>query len=634
MWRDAALIAVFVVILRLPFLNQAIQGDDVYYLAGAQHAQIDPLHPNHAQFVYLGQKVDIRGFPHPPMNAWILGVCLAVFGDIEEVRFHAVYIVFSLVAALSMYTLARRFTKRPLWATLLFLAVPAFVINGNSLEADVPHLAFWMAAFALYVAAVDRGRLSLLAASAAAMALAVMTAYQAVAMLPILAVHLWLTRRAWIPGWLALSVSPVTIALWQVYERLSTGALPLNVLSGHMTVYQTLETKWRSALALTAHLGWIVFPVLALIVFRPRKAWQWGLIALAAMGAFAIDPHPLFWISFGAGIAVLAGVATRWREQPFLAAWVLLFFAAALVLFFAGSARYLLPLAGPVAILVTQTLTEPRPLGSGLAAQLAVGIALAAVNYQHWDGYRQFAHRLEKEAGERRVWANSEWGLRYYLEAFGGLPLEKGQPVRPGEIVVSTALGYPQPFSTAGGARTPLADGEIRPALPLRLIGLNTRSGYSTASLGLRPFDITAEPIDRVKAELVVERRPVLEYLPMNAPEAESQIVSGIYPLEDGAWRWTTANAIILLKRPQTVKPVQAVFYIPSVAPARRVTVMLDGARVAEQTYPRDGRYTLASPPIPPGEGDATLVIAVDKTFSAAGDSRELGIILSEVGFR
>ena len=31
------------VLLRVPFLHQAIQGDDVYYLYGAEHAQIDPL---------------------------------------------------------------------------------------------------------------------------------------------------------------------------------------------------------------------------------------------------------------------------------------------------------------------------------------------------------------------------------------------------------------------------------------------------------------------------------------------------------------------------------------------------------------------------------------------------------------
>ena len=65
----------------------------------------------------------MRGHPHPPLNAWILAGLLAMFGDVYEVPFHAAYIVFSLIAAIGMWSLARRFTDWPLGATLLFLAV-------------------------------------------------------------------------------------------------------------------------------------------------------------------------------------------------------------------------------------------------------------------------------------------------------------------------------------------------------------------------------------------------------------------------------------------------------------------------------------------------------------------------------
>ena len=51
------------------------------------------------------------------------------------------YILFSVIAALAMWSLARRFCGKPFLATLLFIAVPAFVVNGNSLEADLPFLA-------------------------------------------------------------------------------------------------------------------------------------------------------------------------------------------------------------------------------------------------------------------------------------------------------------------------------------------------------------------------------------------------------------------------------------------------------------------------------------------------------------
>ena len=95
------LVTIAILALRLPFLNQAIQGDDPYYLYGAEHAQIDPLHPNHARYAFLGQIVDMRGHPHPPLDAWFLGGLLAVKGDVKEVPFHAAFLLFSLIAGYS-----------------------------------------------------------------------------------------------------------------------------------------------------------------------------------------------------------------------------------------------------------------------------------------------------------------------------------------------------------------------------------------------------------------------------------------------------------------------------------------------------------------------------------------------------
>ena len=144
MRRELIIVALFVLILRLPFLNQAIQGDDVNYLYGAEHAQIDPLHPTHTQYAFMGRIVDMRGHPHPPLNAWYLGLLLAVFKDISEVPFHTAYILFSLIAGFSALSLARGFSPHPLAATLLFLVTPTFVINGTSLESDEPFVAFWL----------------------------------------------------------------------------------------------------------------------------------------------------------------------------------------------------------------------------------------------------------------------------------------------------------------------------------------------------------------------------------------------------------------------------------------------------------------------------------------------------------
>jgi hypothetical protein len=615
MKRDLLIVLAFVLLLRVPFLNQAIQGDDLYYIAGGQHALIDPAHPNHAKYVFQGEVVDMRGHPHPPLNAWVLGLLLAALGDVYEVPFHAFYVLFSLIAALSMYALARRFSPQPLWATLLFCAVPAFVVNGNSLESDLPFLAFWMAGFAAFVHA----RYAL---AAIALALAAMAAYQAVVATPILAFWCWLHARRSKAAW-AVALTPVlVIGAYQLYERSTGGVLPAQVLSGYFVTYalQTLRNKALNAAALIGHLGWIVFPALAVVAFR--KQWIAGVVA--AVAAAFLDPHPLYWASAGAGAMVLAASV---RNSGFPYRWIALYFAASLVLFFAGSARYLLPLAAPVAILVSEL--PRRLLWVGLAGQLAVWVSLAVVNYAHWDGYRKFAHDVERLAGERRTWVNGEWGLRFYAEALGAMPVERTQPVRPGDVVLSSALGFPVPITTGGGRPVPMLEREINAPFPLRLLGLDSKSGYSTVSLGVRPFGIHAGPIDRVRAEVISEQKPVLSSVPMSAPEADRHIVSGIYQLEEGWYRWMGARAVVLLNPPARPAPIRISFYLSPAAPARRLTVSLDGRRIAQQALSGSGPRTIETPPA----HGSLLILEVDRTFRVAGDNRDLGVILTEAGY-
>ena len=621
MRRQLIIVALVVLALRLPFLNQAFQGDDVLYLTEAAHAQIEPLHPKHTLYVFMGRDIDMRGQSHPPLNAWFLALLIALRRNVSEVPFHAAYLLFSLLAAFSALALARRFSPHPLLAALLFCATPAFVINGTSLEADVPFVALWLLSAALYILAVDRGSLPMLMASSLAMTFTALAAYQSVLLVPIL----FLYGRRWRAARLA-AFTPIAVLLaWNLFELLTTGAVPAGVLANYMSTYglQVVSQKLKSAVALAGHLAWLVFPSLW---FTPAL---FG-IPFAAIAVF-YDWNPLFWASIGIGCGILIWCARRWRE--FMAQWVLIFFAGALVIFFAGSARYLLPIALPIAILASQRVGQ-RLLAVSLACGFALALALAFVNYQHWDGYRQFARSLHEDAQSKRVWINGEWGLRSYFDAEGGLPLHQGQAIHPGEMVVSSQLSYPIPFTSGGGILVPVAEGTITSSIPLRIVALNGRSAYSATMAGLRPFDISRAPIDEITAELMIERKPVLTDLPMNAPQAAQQIVSGVYQLENGQWRWMSQTATILLKPPARPMALTANFTIPDASPARRVTVALDGRVIASGSYPGPGAYSLSSTALKPESDTAKVTITTDKSFSVPGDNRQLGIILSQVGFR
>src|SRR6185436_4981091 len=120
----------------------------------------------------------------------------------------------------------------------------------------------------------------------------------------------------------------------------------------------------RSMAALVVHSGWIVSPLLVAAAFWPKQRWRLFAVAVATLAAAFYDLNPRFWLSVGCGVLLLTWLITEALRREFLAAWAAIFFAGALLIFFAGSARYLLPIAAPVAILVART-AAPRWLIAG-----------------------------------------------------------------------------------------------------------------------------------------------------------------------------------------------------------------------------------------------------------------------------
>ena len=73
--------------------------------------------------------------------------------------------------------------------------------------------------------------------------------------------------------------------------------------------------------------------------------------------------------------------------------------------------------------------------------------------------------------------------------------------------------------------------------------------------------------------------------------------------------------------------------YIPDHAPARHVQLLVDGQRIAEDTFAGPGSYKLSAPFKALGT-TASVTVAVDKTFTAPGDRRNLGAVITGIGFR
>jgi hypothetical protein len=580
--------------VRLPFLNQAVGGDDVYYLAAAYHGLIDPLHPNHTSYVFEGNDVTFQGYPHPPGNAWFLSGLLRLFGDVHEVPFNAAYLLFSLLAVAGMYALARRFSTAPFWATALFIVVPAFCVNGNLLESDVPLAAFWLSGAAAFIWSVDRGTAWLILLAGALLACSGLIAMQSAGFGVILLGYL--VGRRWTPARVIAALAPfLTLAAWQVFERVTSGVFPFAVSAGYMKSYgyESLIAKAQNVLGLSVHSLFIVFPLI--LIWAAPRIWRERKLP---------DTRFLLW----------------WCGAWLVAAWVL---------FYSGSARYLLPMAPAVVILATRA--PIRWVRATWAVQFVISFGLAVVSYQHWNGYRQFVANTRGQMSGKRVWVDSEWGLRHYLEADGALPSHRFQSIPTGDIVVESELAYPAPFAHGGRILVPVAEQTIDPALPFRLIGIDSASGYSTASKGNLPYGIAGGVIDRIHAYQLRDMQPTLSRLSMNAPEAESQILYGIYSLEQGAWRWTSGHAAVLLKNPGHRATLTVRFFVPEAAKARTVRVSIPGGLEKTETIQGSRPYTITLPVQLSGSAPVTVKLDVDGTFQPPGDHRDLGVILNEV---
>ena len=226
----------------------------------------------------------------------------------------------------------------------------------------------------------------------------------------------------------------------------------------------------------------------------------------------------------------------RSDRDRFPLVWIGIFFAGALAIFFAGAARYLLPLALPVCILASRS----RFVWPAIAIEAALSFSLATVNYATL-GCDIATSRAEVPRKARRMFVNGEWGIRHYVEEAGGTALLNGQRFHAGDVIVSTAYA---PKIDAPSVK--VFERVISSTIPLRMMDLAGGSAFSAVGGKLWPFAISTAPMDRVTVETIIDVQPTLAYVKILSPEGAAHIISGISK-SDG---WTMQPGLIALVRP------------------------------------------------------------------------------------
>jgi len=239
--------------------------------------------------------------------------------------------------------------------------------------------------------------------------------------------------------------------------------------------------------------------------------------------------------------------------------------------------------------------------------------------------YSAFIHYLETLYDQR------EFASLHARDVSHAILLEMAKVARDhGTGLLIADIGYPpsvRDFAKQNGIQS--ADIGLDPSVPE-----NTNlpdDSHPSAAAHRHYANEVASLLDRVETN----DRNRVSFVRMGDPAAENQIVTGVYGLESGAWRWMSKRAVIRLRTPKQPSVLVVSLHLPEQAPGRRIELEVNGSAVTETVLSGPGDHEIVSPVLPELIGDsATVSVSVDRTFTAPGDSRELGVILNAVGFR
>ncbi len=526
------LVAALAALLLLPFLGKAFHMDDTVFLWCAEQIQRHPLDFYGFTANWSDSELPMYSInQNPPLIAYYIALVTGLLGW-SELALHAAFLVPAIGVALGTYCLSRNFCNSPVTATVLALITPAFVVSGTNVMAEVTMTCFYIWGAVTWLRGLESGRRSDLALSALLISLSAMTKYFGITMVPLLLVYTCLhdnrPRR-----WYLFLVAPLVVA--GLYQWLTLELYGTNLIA-QATQYSVdlgVDGEATRLQRIATGLSFLGGCILVTALLTPLL-WGYRGLAIAAAAFVGLSSLLLWSHTSGQGALAFPGLRqwpvvvqyalflvlglqtlalcladfhrARDNKALLLLLWLFGTFLFGSAVNWSTNARVMLPLVPVVGILIVRRLehreirlatNNPR-LAIALVPVLAVSLLVASADFS-WANNQQLAARqfaVELRNYPHRVWFGGHWGFQWYMELYGGLPLQKNSPIQPGDLVIQP-LNNSNPIPLNDQDFTLVDEKAMPTCCPVRTMSAISRAGFYSDYWGELPFSVARPEADR-----------------------------------------------------------------------------------------------------------------------------------------
>lgn len=411
------------------FINKALHIDDPFTIYMAKAVNSDFFKPA------------LSFFSNPPFLGYYYAPIIQIFGE-KEPWLHIFYFPFWILAIVAMFFLCQRFANRSLFPLLFLISTPAFIISSQGIMFDMPLLGFFLAAITAFIYGLDRDNDLLLVLSGIFAAIAILTKYSGLLLIPILLVYAMLNSGREKIKFLLIPV--LIFFIWNIYCILIFGnSVFLNALFSQLRHYFLSRIGMRALASLSFLSGTsVIIVLLTPFIIQRRCSPPYVLLSLSSgmlpfvmrevFGEYSFFEKGLLAIFFfvstytillilHSGFKALAKKNNK--DILFLSFWFFLIFIFTILMNFIA-ARFMLLLLPPLFLLTYKEFlvlnfeTIRLKLKLVVLSSFLFSTVLAVGDYQFAGLYRHFAYstkKIEKAYFYCGSYLTS-WGYAYYLQ--------------------------------------------------------------------------------------------------------------------------------------------------------------------------------------------------------------------------